>query len=67
MAKLSTANLKPNPFTTYRDIQTGRWLVGPSPTETARSRSHQPLEGNKSAQLCAWDLKNIPNRKRAAN
>lgn len=27
MAKLLTDNLQPNPFTTYRDSQTGQWLV----------------------------------------
>lgn len=27
MAKTCSAPLKPNPFTTYRDPKTGRWVV----------------------------------------
>ncbi len=27
MDKISQKPLKPNPFTTYRDSETGRWLV----------------------------------------
>lgn len=57
MAKLSTANLKPNPFTTYRDLQTGRWLVIPSPSECAPSvaRSPQPSPPNEASPFQTWN------------
>ncbi|MDY7015237.1 MAG: hypothetical protein SVX43_16895 [Cyanobacteriota bacterium] len=52
MAKLSKANLKPNPFTTYRDPQTGRWLAIPSQKAAVRpaARSHPASECSEGVQ-----------------
>ena len=36
MAKLSSCPLRPNPFHTYRDPETGKWLV----VESASSETH---------------------------
>ncbi|MDJ0707359.1 MAG: hypothetical protein QNJ46_29145 [Leptolyngbyaceae cyanobacterium MO_188.B28] len=43
MAKLSSQPLRPNPFHTYRDPQTGRWLVVKSAFPDAEDCFHVDL------------------------